>query len=166
MIDSIKQLKTLRSVSPDPDYSAHSRNLILSERPTLARKQKEHSSMFMIAKRQTTAIILSSALVVLTGFFGISYLKEIFTESSSVAKANEINSSIQIKLDEIKYFIETSAPMGKHAADRTNTMLSEAKKELEAATDSLKKDDVKDFMVKIRASQEIIAKMKEGLNDK
>ncbi len=162
----IQQLKTLRGIYPDRDFSAKSRGAVLSERRKFRETKSELHGLALFAKRQLILSLAGSAVLIAGLVFGISYFGQIFTRSNAVARANQINDSIQVKLDEIRYFIENETPIDVQTAIRLNVLLSEAKKNLEQAASSLKEQEVNEFLTKIRSSQEILMKMNDDLNGK
>jgi len=154
----LKELKELKKIQPDSDYSRRSRALILH-----SRKEKEESWIFATASifygakfKMVTALAL---VVVLTFAGGIYYVNKI-NKNDLVVKASEINSSIQVNLYGIKYLLENQPSLNPLIVPNVQELLDEATKDLEEAAE-LSKDPskMKEALQKIESAQEIFQKV-------
>ena len=114
--DLFKILKHLQNIQPDPDYSNRSRLLILSKNND--RKHREYAisdilSWLNLHRMVTTASLIGVFIIIV--LLTVSYLPG--NKNNLVAEANEVNSSIQIKLDEIKYLLENQSLINLNQAD-------------------------------------------------
>ncbi len=148
----LENLKNLRQIRPNSDYTTRSRFLILAE-PTTA----ENLPIFKITQifyRPAFAIGLISVFVLMAlgGIYQI--IKP--NQNDLVVKANEINSSIQVKLDEIKYLIEHNDLSAENILN-IQALLEKTTNELkEASTLSQENKDLGKSLEKIKSAQEIL----------
>ena len=158
----LENLKNLRQIQPDSDYTARSRFLILAEpSSTLAEPAAtENSPEFKITRiyRPAFAIGLISifVLMVLGGIYQI--IKP--NQNDLVVRANEINSSIQVKLNEIKYLIENNNHLNAENILNIQALLEKTTNELkEASALSQENKDLEKSLEKIKSAQEILLRI-------
>ncbi|MFA5098988.1 MAG: hypothetical protein WC461_02085 [Candidatus Paceibacterota bacterium] len=163
----IKILSELKSIAPDADYSAKSRNLLLAE---------INSGKRMIPKRFSLADVLVAAYsrkpiyaIAATAFalFLIISGSALFTidqinKHDFVVKAGEVNESIQIKLDEIKYLLGNKE-VDYNKGVTIQAMLIQANEQLKQASDE---SDTDKSLEKIKAAQDTLYKIDLLLQNK
>lgn len=163
-----KILKELREIKPDARYSEHSRFLILSSEKKAGGGK---ISIFHIAAHlhffgRATAAIGILAIFVSSVYLIVSYLPG--GKNDLVAEANEINASIQIELNEIKYNLENSAPVSPLVAADVYKKLEEAAKQLEkakalSAGEEISNEISDEILDNIKAGQKALIEIKDLL---
>lgn len=116
----VKILKELRHIEPDKDYARRSKIIILS-----SKEQRETKFDLAIARfnfKNAVALARFSGIFIVAFFLifsmlgGVSYVNKTFSplalegldQKSLIAEAENINNSIQITLEEIKYLDQTN----------------------------------------------------------
>jgi hypothetical protein len=153
----LKILEKLRKIQPDPDYSRKSRLLILtSERQSIKSVKLLPSFRFVNLATLTSLVIV----LILITFGGVYYLSQ-SNQQDLIVRANEVNASIQIKLDEIKYLLESqSASLNLLDIQNTQTLLEKATNELkEASSLTLEGKKLEEVLQKIKNAQEILSQI-------
>ncbi|MBI5306055.1 hypothetical protein HZB04_00455 [Candidatus Wolfebacteria bacterium] len=164
----LNNLKSLKNIAPDAEYSKNSLNFILAQTKNKAENGGEFKPFGFInwAKQHRVLIysgatgILTLALVVLTV---ISYLPG--NKNSLVAEANDINNSIKIRLDEIKYQLDLNKQISSSTIDEVQNSLAKAIEELKAIQ-NLNVDDAKNLeevLNKIKNTNDIIFQIKSQI---
>jgi len=103
--DLFKILKELKNIQPDDNYTKQSKMLILSS-PQLQTTNHKLQTFFEWFNFKHSAMLAASiAIFVFIILWTVSYLPG--NKNSLVAEANEINASIQVKLDEIGYHLDS-----------------------------------------------------------
>ncbi|PIV31952.1 hypothetical protein COS33_00420 [Candidatus Wolfebacteria bacterium CG02_land_8_20_14_3_00_37_12] len=103
--DLFKILKELKNIQPDDNYTKQSKMLILSS-PQLQTTNYKLQTFFEWFNFKHSAMLAASiAIFVFIILWTVSYLPG--NKNSLVAEANEINASIQVKLDEIGYHLDS-----------------------------------------------------------
>lgn len=161
-----KILKELKQIQPDPDYSSRSRVLILNSKITSSKTEFQKGWFSQIAEifdgfqlMKTAAI--TAVILVLIASGGVYYYLYQFYQSNQeelVVKAGEINNSIQIKLDEIKYILEQKSSMiNAPTSDDIQILLGKAALELEEAS-KLNGDgkNIEELLKKIKSAEELL----------
>jgi len=159
--DLFKTLKELKQIQPDSDYSRQSRLLILSpERQNILVKGPELRqgwvsdilNSFYSAKLAFAAGI---AVVLILAAGSVYYINNQLNQNNLVVKASEMNASIQVKLNEIRYLLE-NRPMDLKSILTIQDLLEKANKELkEVSTLDLEGKDLDKSLEKIKSAQEI-----------
>jgi len=161
----IKILKELKNIQPDPNYSKRSRLLIMQS----ARIKATHEVDLRERKFQPTEILrfLSPAkLMMIVGVIiltlvvsgGIYYVNHNQTNQEDlIVKASEMNAAIQIKLNEIKYLLESEnqSQIDQNKISAIQELLGKAANELKDVSASEGKN-LDESLRKIKASQEIL----------
>lgn len=148
-----KILRELRKIESDPGYKARSRSLILSER----RKREKAGFFELLTHFQTNKFTIASeimAVVLVAVFLGGYYLYESTKSKNEVAQADEINSSIQLKLNQIQYIIRTQAPTGSLNSDIISS-LNQAVSDLNQAKADLNNDKLDSAIQNIKSAETI-----------
>lgn len=162
----LENLKNLRQIQPDSDYTARSRFLILAEpNSALAEPAATGNSPvclpagrnFKITRiyRPAFAMGLISIFVLISAVGIYQIIKP--NQNDLVVRANEINSSIQVKLNEIKYLIENNNHLNAENILNIQALLEKTTNELkEASTLSQENKDLEKSLEKIKSAQEIL----------
>ncbi|MBI5079533.1 hypothetical protein HZB06_02590 [Candidatus Wolfebacteria bacterium] len=160
--DIVKILKELRKIEPDAGYSQHSRFLILSS--TVKKDERKLAitdkiyNYFHIHYLLLPELAVAVAIFISGVYLIVSYLPG--NQNGLVAEANEINASIQIELNGIKYNLENQPQISSSTASDVSNKLEKAAKELEAAKDlSADGAKLKEVLEKIKASQEALVEI-------
>jgi hypothetical protein len=170
-MDSIllENLKKLKKIQPDPGYSGKSRLFILSQRRTgvvSARSRGEKQTFvevfgalknFYSVKWATVAAVLLVVFLVSGGAY--LYTKQ-SNQSELVVRAGEMNASIKVKLDEIKYLLEHSPTINQGDLPAIQSLLGEATTDLKEAS-ALSADNAKleESLQKIKSAQDALLKI-------
>ncbi len=111
-MDKIRQLlKELKKIEPDRDYSRTSKIAILNySRP------EEKSGRFLMEIIRFAAAAAAGILLIITALGGASYFNEKYSplnmeglnQKNLVSEAKDINDSIKITLEEIKYLDQSN----------------------------------------------------------
>lgn len=160
-------LKELKNVQPDAQYSKYSRDLILQFN-FIAKENKHQKFVYVdafnwIKLHRLSATIGSFGILAIFAFIIVSYLPG--NKNGLVAEANEINSSIQIRLNEIEYQLNNQLISTSTAINAQNS-LNEATKNLlnafEIISDPKKLEDV---VNNIKEVEDIIAELNSQLKE-
>ena len=165
--DLIKILNELKNVAPDAGYSAKSRNLLLAEinadKRTAPKKFSLADILVAVYSRRPIYVIAATAfaliLIVSSSAF---YMINKMDRQDFVVKAGEVNNSIQVKLDEIKYLLG-SKEIDYNKGVVIQTMLLEATEELKQASEE---SDSNKSLEKIKSAQETLYKIDALLQNK
>jgi len=162
-------LNKLKNITPDPKYAERSRFLILSSnREYVVQKSSKYAVIPNWLKMPRLAITMGT----ITAFIIIAALTVAFmprSQNSLVAEANEINASIQIKLDEIKYYLENqpTATTDPAIAQGFQNLLQKSTAALEEASQLSKDPDTMEGAVgKIKEAEAAFLEMKLMLQQK
>lgn len=152
----LENLKGLRKIQPDFDYTAQSRFLILAE-PTAANNLPRFRIITQIYK-PAFAIGLISVFVLLIAL-GSVYQVIKPGQNDLVVRANAINGSIQVKLNEIKYLIEHNNLNAENILNIQSLLEKTTNNLKEASILSQKDKDLEKSLEKIRSAQELLLKI-------
>lgn len=162
-----KILKELKDIAPDAVYSVRSRNLLLAEINTDKKttpKRFSFADVFVAAYSRRPAYIIATtafALILIVSS-SVFYTTNEINKHKFVVKAGEVNNSIQIKLDEIKYLLGNKE-IDYNKGVVIQAMLLEAMEELKQASNE---KDTNKSLEKIKAAQETLYKIDALLQDK
>lgn len=174
-----KNLKELQSIQPNREFSKKSRFLILSSKPQI-NIDPTQTQIYAGGKRWTYTEIknvlnwmslhkLATAASVIGVFIFLVYLTVSYlpgNQNSLVAEANEINSSIQIKLNEIQYYLNNEQAINSETASNLQSLLQDAAKELTIAKDlSADSSKIKESLEKIKAAEQILLQINSLLQN-
>jgi len=145
----LKILKELKQVRPDPAYSRQSRLLILGP------EVKQGGVIDILSNFYSVRLALAGIAIVLILVAGsVYYINNQLKQNDLVVKASEMNTSIQVKLNEIKYLLENK-PVNASDASTIQALLEKAVTELkEASNSSTSTLDVS--LEKIKSAQETL----------
>ncbi|MDP3015339.1 MAG: hypothetical protein Q8N28_02955 [bacterium] len=148
----LENLKELRQIQPDSNYTTRSRFLILAE-PTATENLPGFKITQIYKPAFAIGLISIFVLMALGGIYQI--IKP--GQNDLVVRANEINSSIQVKLDEIKYLIENNNHLNAENILNIQALLEKTTNELkEASILSQENKDLGKSLEKIKSAQEIL----------
>ena len=164
--DLFTTLKGLKNIQPDSEYSNNSRNFILSQTQISADLNTDlrgFKNWFDLKHSLMLAGALASFIFIV--LIAVSYLPG--NKNSLVAEANEINASIQVKLDEIGYQLDNQK-IDFSMASNIQNILKTTVDELAQAQEELKNnpDKLKESVKKIKKAEQDIAKINELLQNK
>jgi hypothetical protein len=147
-----ENLKELRKIQPDQEYSRRSKALIVyAKREKAENWLSNFSDLFYGAKFKMVASISIILIFILAGGF---YFLNKTGEKDLVAKAGEINSSIQVNLYGIKYLLENQPDVNPLMVPNMQSLLEKATKDLmEASELSKNPDKMKEALKKIESAQ-------------
>jgi len=158
----IKILKELKNIQPDPDYSKRSRLLILQSARTkenqdadLGRQKVWPAEILRILYPAKLAFVVGIAILILAISGGVYYINNQLNQKDLVVKASEMNASIQIKLNEIKYLLENQPQVDPAKISTIQGLLQKASNELKEVS-ALGDKDLDESLRKIKSSQEIL----------
>ena len=165
--DLIKILSELKSIAPDASYSARSRNLLLAEINMAKRTAPKRFSFADVlvsaySRKPVYAIIATVFALFLIVSGSAFYTVGEMNKRNFVVKAGEVNNSIQVKLDEIKYLLG-SKEIDYNKGVAIQTMLLEATEELKQASEE---SDSNKSLEKIKSAQETLYKIDALLQNK
>ncbi len=156
-------LKELKNIQPDAQYSKHSLDLIFLLKENKQPKFVYADAFNWIKLHRLSATIGSFGILAIFAFVIVSYLPG--NKNGLVAEANEINSSIQIRLDEIQYQLNNQ-PISTSTAIHTQNSLNEAAKNLlNAFETSSNPEKLEDVVNNIKEAKDIIAELNSRLKD-
>lgn len=162
----LKILKELKNIQPDPDYSRRSRFLLLnSEGPTAQIKDRRGgrgglvsalNGLFFNAGPVKLAFAVGVVIILVLIAGSVYRINNQLNQNNLVVKASEMNASIQVKLNEIKYLLENKPTDSKNILT-VQELLGKATQELRevAAFDLNKGEDLSKSLEKIKSAQEI-----------
>ena len=156
-------LKELKNIQPDAQYSKHSLDLIFLLKENKQPKLIYSGAFNWIKLHRISTTIGSFGILAIFALIIVSYLPG--NKNGLVAEANEINSSIQIRLDEIQYQLNNQ-PISTSTAINAQNSLNEATKNLlnafEISSDPKKLEDV---VNNIKEAKDIIAELNSRLKE-
>ncbi|MEK9154665.1 MAG: hypothetical protein AAB596_01130 [Patescibacteria group bacterium] len=170
--DLIKILKNLKQITADDEYSNRSRYLILSSeinRQTLSENRAISKLTFAEVFNLLTLHKLAAATATIGIFLFIIFISVFYligpNQSQLVAEANEVNDSIEIKLDQIKYYIETQPSTNLPAITTMQELLAKAEKDLREAYElSLNPESIKGALEKIKSAEKTLQEINSAVN--
>ena len=156
-------LKELKNIKPDQEYAKQSRYLILSQTPQTDKKITVAEIFdWIFIHRLATAASLISVFILLV-ILSISYLPG--NKNSLVAEADEINASIQIKLNDIGYQLQNPAEINIEEIPSVQKKLEEITKLMEEAQTLNENKDkkIEEYLEKIKAAQTLFTEIESLL---
>src|SRR3989344_8972651 len=165
-------LKELKNIKPNQEYAKQSRYLILSQTPqidvdfaqTYANKKITVAEIFdwISIHRLATAASLIGVFILLV-VLSVSYLPG--NKNSLVAEADEINASIQIKLNDLGYQLQNPAEINIEEIPNVQKNLEEITKLMEEAQTLNENKDkkIEEYLKKIKAAQTLFTEIESLL---
>jgi len=160
--DISKILKELKQIQPDSDYSRQSRLLILNSKnevDVLIKNPVSRSGWFSDILNNFYSVKLAfatgTALILILIAGSVYYINNQLNQNNLVVKASEMNASIQVKLNEIRYLLENKSINPLNVLP-IQILLEKATKELKEVSvlDSEGKD-LSESLEKIKSAQDI-----------
>jgi len=105
------------------------------------------------------------ALVLILIAGSVYYINNQLNQNNLVVKASEMNASIQVKLNEIKYLLETSPQIDFSQISTIQALLEKAANELKEVS-ALGDKDLNESLKKIDSTREILYQIDEILQNK
>ena len=156
-------LKELKNIKPNQEYAKQSRYLILSQTPQTDKKITVAEIFdWIFIHRLATAASLISVFILLV-ILSISYLPG--NKNSLVAEADEINASIQIKLNDIGYQLQNPTEINIEEIPNVQKKLEEITKLMEEAQTLNENKDkkIEEYLKKIKAAQTLFTEIESLL---
>ncbi|MDI6734250.1 MAG: hypothetical protein QMD50_02010 [Patescibacteria group bacterium] len=153
---NLQILKNLKSIKPDRGYAERSKMLILAT-PQNSREKVSYFNNFFELLRFSVALGLGSFLIIgLLG--GISYINKNFSplgleglnQKSLSVEAEDINHSIQITMEEIKYLDQTNQKVIRtmNEVSKNKPIYSNVSSTISADIESSSTEDISAFLIK------------------
>ncbi|MEK7062228.1 MAG: hypothetical protein AAB940_00595 [Patescibacteria group bacterium] len=159
-------LKELKNIQPNSEYSQQSRNFILASPQINASNNKLTVADVLSWFNFKHSAILAGAVAIFIFIilWTVSYLPG--NKNSLVAEANGINASIQIKLDEIGYHLD-SQKIDFSMATNIQNLLKITTDELIQAQEELKNnpEKLKESVGRIKKAEQDISKINSLLKE-
>ena len=160
-----KILKELKEIQPDADYSHKSKTLLLSGIGA-NKKRLSLADVFSSFYSNKLALgIASSVILLLIISGGIYYVKNQLNQNDLVVKASETNASIQVKLNEIQYLLQSHASIDANQILAIQAMLQNSADDLKAALSS-KPEELDKSVQKLKAAEEMLYQIDELTKNK
>lgn len=155
----IKILKGLKNIEPDASYKAKSRYLILSSKESPKKEGVFSVFSHILADFQSMRFSLAaevSSALLLVLFLSSYYIYTAQTHTEKlVVQANDINSSIQVQLDEIQYILNTKSTADTVDKAQLHKSISKAEEKLNAAKVNLQNNNLESAVDNIKSAQNI-----------
>lgn len=160
----IKILKEMKNIRPDTDYSKQSKIFILnSERgvdiasEVKFLKPKRFGDVLSVFSFYKPALVTGIAIFLITMAAGIYYVNNTLSQKNLVVKASEVNASIQVRLNEIKYLLENKSDLGSTSILTIQIMLEKAANNLrEVSASGSESNNLSESLDKIKAAEEVL----------
>jgi hypothetical protein len=161
----LKIFKNLKEIKPDAEYSKRSRLLILSSQPL---KEPVLTHVFRAPRLgfgfKLAVVPVSIIVLIIIIFLGSSYLGQLFTpiffpQKGLTAEAEELNASIQIKLNEIKYYLETRTTINADTVAALQIQLQKITDDLEEASDLTSQAELEKSLEKIKSAEQALSEI-------
>lgn len=163
-------LKELKNIKPDQEYTERSRYLILSQAPQsdadstqsyadsyLNKKMSFFEIFNWISIHRLTAAASLISIFILLVILSISYLPG--NKNGLVAEADEINASIQIKLNDIGYQLQNPTEININEIpniQKNLEMITELMKEAQILNEN---KNTEEYLKKIKAAQLLLSEI-------
>ena len=168
----IKTLKTFKQINPDSNYSKNSLAIIFASPKKTASDLNPREQMpmlwgFHFNKLTPVLSAVFAFLILIGGFYYLGIYPFIpANQKQIVAEADEINQSIQVQLQEIKYLVEQQPTISPLQITAFQGLLNKVTVELQEAS-NLSKDSEKleESLQKIKAANQILQEANSILNN-
>ncbi len=147
-----KILKELKGVEPDYDYARRSRLLIVGEEKKLGPKVGFFGVLRSFSSNRMALAAEITALVIIFILAGVYYVNQ--SNQNLVVQANELNATIQLKLDEITSYLNGQTAVNPLRVSEVNLLLQKATADLNEANVDLKDGKLEESLIKIKSAQE------------
>ena len=154
-----KQLKELKNIESHRERRAHSRKIILES--VAGRSYNEAKPSVFAVFFGRPALLAEGVFIALIALGGGYYLHHQSSENL-VVQADEVQSAIQVKLDEVKYLLREPQPLTSDQAQKINDYLKEATAALNEAHKNLGDDKLGDSLEKMKAAEDSLSKIESA----
>lgn len=157
--DLLKILRELKKVKPDADYARRSRLLIVNVGKVGPLPKYGFFDVLKTISSNRMALV-AEITVVLALFVlgGVYYVHQ--SNQSLVVQANELNATIQLKLDEITSYLKNQPGVNPSRIGEVNLLLDKANADLNQANADLKDGKLEDSLKKMKSAQEFFSQIK------
>lgn len=166
-MDLFTILKDLQKIEPDQGYSRQSRAFILASKAGGVRPKEGLFGIFdLISNFQALRLTLATEIVgvlIIAVLLGAYYV-HVQNRNNLVVQANELNSSIQLKLEEIQYLLQTQ-PANLSKMGILIESLNKASEKLKTSEIDLKNNDIEGTLQKIKEAQQIFNEIEIIIRD-
>jgi hypothetical protein len=147
-------LKELKNINPDSDYSKKSRFLLLSQQKPQINSVVPGPARFMNLLRFSAV----SGILIALAISGGVYYNGKSNKDELIVRAGELNGSIQVKLNEIKYLLESNnRRLNNEEITVIQVMLDKTANELKEAGDlNQNNEDLEKSLEKIKAAKDAL----------
>ncbi|MBI5079536.1 hypothetical protein HZB06_02635 [Candidatus Wolfebacteria bacterium] len=154
----LKILKEARQIQPNSDYSRNSKMLILTSNKSVPAQTAGFNifNKFIFNKLSVSSATVAIISVILIAGY---YFNSIKNENEVIARANEINASIQVRLTEIQYLLSHKTDTANATIDDIQILLTEATANLEEAEKLVAENKTEEAFDKIKRAQEIFSEI-------
>ncbi|PJB83766.1 hypothetical protein CO087_01060 [Candidatus Wolfebacteria bacterium CG_4_9_14_0_8_um_filter_39_46] len=164
--DLFKVLKELKNIQPDLDYSKQSRLLLLAQTRNDAEKDAElRGNIFRVFYPAKLALAVGIVILILVISGGVYYINNQLNQNDLVVKASEMNASIQVKLNEIRYLLKNNPQPDTESILAIQVLLEKAANELKEVS-ALGDKDLNESLKKIDSTREILYQIDDILKNK
>lgn len=146
----IKILKEMRTIEPDRAFSMHSRERIISVK-------KGWAGIFALPAMGARIMVSAAILLIIV----TAYVTTPTPEENIVVKADEINTSIQIKLKEIEYLINNQPVVDEATSAKVETLLNNTVAQLD--TSNLDSKNPEEVLKKIEDAEHTLKELRRLL---
>jgi len=161
--DLEKILKELKRIQPDVDYTKRSRAIILATGRAVDRESSRAMNRWQWIFSPTFVLATATAAAIILVLAASSWLYLQSNQEDLVVRASELNSSIQIKLNEIKYSLENDRA-DLETISAIQNLLGEATGELENASKiGFNKENLEESLQKLKSAQQILIQIDKML---
>ena len=148
-----KILYEMRNLEPDRAFSARTRKHILASK----------TSWFTIFGRiPETLRMREIGVMTVILIMAVVYFMNITQENNLIVQADEMNTSIQVKLKEIQYLIDHQPAVDEATSKKVEVLLNSATEELEKAS-NLDSKNPEEVLQKIQSTERILKELQSLL---
>ncbi len=166
-----KILKEMKKIGPETGYSARSKNFILSStrgadvKPEVVLRPKLGDVLRGLSfYKPALAAGIAAFLIIMTA--GVYYVNNTLNQNDLVVRASEVNASIQVRLNEIKYLLESKSDIDPASISSIQLMLERAADNLkEVSASSSESGSLAKSLEKIKTAEEILCQIDILLKD-
>ena len=162
--DLFKILKELKQVQPNPDYSKRSKLFILNSQKSTdfmtenqVLKPKQLGDILSIFRSYKPAFATGTIAFLIIAAVSVYYINNSLNKNNLVVKAGEINASIQVRLDEIKYLLGNKPNLDSANALVVQVMLEKAANNLkEVSSFGSENNNLSESLDKIKSTEDLL----------
>lgn len=156
--DLVKILRELREIKPDADYTRRSRLLIVSDGEIGSLPKYGFFDILKTISFNRMALVAEiTVALVLFILGGVYYIHQ--SNQNLVVQANELNATIQLKLDEITSYLKNQPGVDPSRIGEVNLLLEKVNADLNQASVDLKDGKLEDSLKKMKSAQEVFSQV-------